>query len=267
MEVFLLLGVIWAAVLVPQWLENRRDARPTASIASFNRQLWSLERTTPTYEDSAYGSTYGVAPLAPGRRRGADVRHAVDASYDGPVAADEADGPGGQIVVFDDLRDDEVLDGSVGPAAPVALAGAPVTPLDAARARARRHTPAGGPVGRARAGGGPDAAPDARPEDRPAQSPAGANARRRAAAVRRRRQIFATLLALAVVTALPAALVGGSWLVVHGVTDGLLFAYVTLLVRRQRRLAERAEKVHYLSPIRAPRPAVVVLRSSTGTER
>ncbi|HEX6238658.1 MAG TPA: hypothetical protein VFZ68_15760, partial [Acidimicrobiales bacterium] len=76
MEVFLLLGVIWAAVLVPQWLENRRDARPTASIASFNRRLWSLERMTPVYDDSAYGSTYGDAPLAPGRRARARARAA-----------------------------------------------------------------------------------------------------------------------------------------------------------------------------------------------
>ena len=38
-------------------------------------------------------------------------------------------------------------------------------------------------------------------------------------------------------------------------------AYVGLLVRRGRIEAERARKVRYLSPIRAPRPAVVIIGS------
>jgi len=54
---------------------------------------------------------------------------------------------------------------------------------------------------------------------------------------------------------------------VHGVADALLAIYVMLLVRRQRRRSERAEKVHYLSPIRVTRPSVVVLESGTGTEQ
>ena len=38
----LLLGAIWAAVLVPPWLESRREARSMASIMSLPRsQLWS----------------------------------------------------------------------------------------------------------------------------------------------------------------------------------------------------------------------------------
>jgi hypothetical protein len=247
-EVFLLLGVIWAAVLVPQWLENRRVARPTASIASFNQQLWSLERTTPTYEDSAYGSTYGDAPLAPGRRG-------------------RVEGTGNRIV-FDDYRDDEVPDGIPGPAAGRPPEAGPVTPLDAARARARRPARVDDHDGRARAGRAPDAPPAAPAADRADAEPAvDGHAHRRAAAVRRRRQVFLTLLVMAVVTAAPAALAGRWWWVAHGVADGLFFVYVALLVRRQRRLAERAEKVHYLSPIRAPRPAVVVLDSGTGTDR
>jgi hypothetical protein len=40
--------------------------------------------------------------------------------------------------------------------------------------------------------------------------------------------------------------------------------YLALLVRRRRRLAERFQKVRYLAPIRAPRPAVVVLGTGTG---
>ena len=58
MVLFLLLGVIWAIVLVPPWLQSRREARPIASIMSFRSQLWSLERATPHYGADAYGS-YG----------------------------------------------------------------------------------------------------------------------------------------------------------------------------------------------------------------
>ncbi len=47
--------------------------------------------------------------------------------------------------------------------------------------------------------------------------------------------------------------------VANAVADVLLVAYVGLLVRLRRRSVERADKVHYLAPIEAPRPAVVVL--------
>ena len=41
----------------------------------------------------------------------------------------------------------------------------------------------------------------------------------------------------------------------------LLVAYLGLLVRRGRREVERVQKVRYLTPIRAPRPSVVVIGS------
>jgi hypothetical protein len=83
-------------------------------------------------------------------------------------------------------------------------------------------------------------------------------------ALRRRRQVFFLLL-FAVVGSL-GAVVG-----LRTVTAGLVHvsalvlftSYVTLLVRHHQRAAEQASKVRYLSPIRAPRPAVVVLRSGT----
>jgi hypothetical protein len=50
----------------------------------------------------------------------------------------------------------------------------------------------------------------------------------------------------------------GLW-VAQGVADLLLVSYVALLVRLRRRTSERADKVRYLAPIEAPRPAVVVL--------
>ena len=58
MPAFLLLGVIWAAVLLPPWLQSRRDARPTASMVTFRRQLWSLARTSPGY-GPLYTDTFG----------------------------------------------------------------------------------------------------------------------------------------------------------------------------------------------------------------
>jgi hypothetical protein len=45
--VLVILGVIWAAVLLPPYLQNRRESRPGDSIATFRSQLHTLERTTP----------------------------------------------------------------------------------------------------------------------------------------------------------------------------------------------------------------------------
>jgi nitrate reductase NapE component len=45
--VLVILAVIWAAVLLPPYLQNRRETRPGDSIAMFRSQLSVLERTTP----------------------------------------------------------------------------------------------------------------------------------------------------------------------------------------------------------------------------
>jgi hypothetical protein len=45
--VLVILGLIWAAVLLPPYLQNRRESRPGDSIASFRHQLSVLERATP----------------------------------------------------------------------------------------------------------------------------------------------------------------------------------------------------------------------------
>lgn len=42
--VLVILAVIWAAVLVPPYLQNRSEARPADSISTFRNQLDSLER-------------------------------------------------------------------------------------------------------------------------------------------------------------------------------------------------------------------------------
>jgi hypothetical protein len=84
------------------------------------------------------------------------------------------------------------------------------------------------------------------------------------AALRRRRQVFFFLLS-AVVGSLGALVLLRSTevLYVHIGSLVLFTGYVTLLVRHHQRATEQVSKVRYLSPIRAPRPAVVVLRSGT----
>ncbi len=47
MLVLMILGLIWGFVLIPPYLQTRRESRPGDSIASFRQQLSVLERTTP----------------------------------------------------------------------------------------------------------------------------------------------------------------------------------------------------------------------------
>ena len=81
-------------------------------------------------------------------------------------------------------------------------------------------------------------------------------------ALQRRRQIFFGLL-LAVAGSLGAAALIGSVMAwaVHASVGVLFLTYVSLLVHHHHQALEHAAKVRYLSPIRTPRPAVVVLRS------
>jgi hypothetical protein len=213
---FLLLGVIWAAVLLPPWLQSRREARPTASMVTFRRQLWSLARTSPGY---------------------------------GPVYTDAFAGYGDDDP--DDLGDDLAgdLTDDVGG----------VADDDDGRARG----PAPGPV---RHAAGDELArrrslvPSVSSRDPALRRTAGV-----AGSYRRRRHILAGLAVLAAGSVAPAVLLAGVWWVAPAVVGGLFLTYLALLVRRQRRITERLRKVRYLAPIRAPRPAVVVL--GTGTAR
>ena len=175
MVVFLLLGVVWAAVLVPPWLQSRREARSVASISSFRSQLWSLQRATPHYDADTY-TTY--------------------------TGEDEA------VEVLGDAEVDD-LDAVDAPSVPLAP---PVPPV-----------------------------------------------RRRRAAYGRRRRVLGTLLLSTLGFAVPAVLVGWPWTVAVTVSGALLATYVALLVRLARRELERAQKVRYLTPIRPPRPAMVVI--------
>jgi membrane protein implicated in regulation of membrane protease activity len=61
--VLFILAVIWAAVLLPPYLQNRSESRPADSISSFQRQLSVLERravvVNPSLRRSASGRSFG----------------------------------------------------------------------------------------------------------------------------------------------------------------------------------------------------------------
>ncbi|MCZ7528075.1 MAG: hypothetical protein M5U14_17915 [Acidimicrobiia bacterium] len=76
-------------------------------------------------------------------------------------------------------------------------------------------------------------------------------------AQRRRRDVLVSLLVAAGLTLLLAVLGGGSELLfLHLLVDGLLAAYVGLLVRMRRLASERRAKVRYLPQPRAPQLAL-----------
>lgn len=86
MLVLLILGLIWGFVLIPPYLQTRRESRPSDSIASFRQQLSVLERTTPggrssnlarldvgRYDIPRYDPRSNVRQLATGGRRPGDL--------------------------------------------------------------------------------------------------------------------------------------------------------------------------------------------------
>lgn len=201
MEVFLLLGAIWVAVLLPPWLESRRESRSIASIMSFRSQLWSLQRATPQFGLDSYG-VYGD--------EGDDVAESEDAEVHALT-----------------LRRGDGVAGSVAPG----VIGAVIRP------------PSDGLGGRS------------------VSALSAAVHQRRALAYRRRRRVLAFLLLATAAGSAGAVVLGGAWVVAAAVPGALLVAYLGLLVRRGRREVERAQKVRYLTPIRAPRPSVVIIGS------
>jgi hypothetical protein len=225
--VFLLLGVVWAAVLVPPLLQARREARPIASIRSFRSQLWSLQRATPTYGDAHAGYD--------------------DAYVDGydDVYGDGAYGNTPDVHVLPGAGDQRGAGASSGAVA----AAHPFAP-ESRQGRAGVSPGVAGTVVRSADDGVPGGF-----------AGASAIAAQRAYAYRRRRQVLATLVVVTAGTVTGAVIAGAAWVVAAAVTGTLLVTYVGLLVRRGRREAERLQKVRYLTPIRAPRPSVVVIGS------
>jgi hypothetical protein len=65
--VLFILAVIWAAVLLPPYLQNRSESRPADSISSFQRQLSVLERRSvvvnPSLQRANPSRAYTAAPM------------------------------------------------------------------------------------------------------------------------------------------------------------------------------------------------------------
>lgn len=66
---------------------------------------------------------------------------------------------------------------------------------------------------------------------------------------RRRRNVLASLLGLAVVTLIMAVAASGAWVLINLLADAALLAYVMLLVRHQQVTNERMNKVRPIRPV------------------
>jgi hypothetical protein len=65
--VLVILAVIWAAVLVPPYLQNRSESRPADSISTFRNQLSVLERRASMVQPSPDVRRVGASPMAVNR--------------------------------------------------------------------------------------------------------------------------------------------------------------------------------------------------------
>ncbi|QXC63259.1 hypothetical protein KSP35_10990 [Aquihabitans sp. G128] len=65
MLVLVILAVVWAAVLIPPFVRNRRDGRPDNSVVSFRAQLSTLERATPGTSLRTLGTAPHGGPALP----------------------------------------------------------------------------------------------------------------------------------------------------------------------------------------------------------
>jgi hypothetical protein len=103
----LILIAIWTAVLVPSWIQSRREMTPARSMVTFQKRMTSLERTAPHYEaysddmylDASYvdrsddsvggelgGDVEGVEVTGPGQTAVAQFRPRPEAIAETPVA-------------------------------------------------------------------------------------------------------------------------------------------------------------------------------------
>jgi hypothetical protein len=67
--VLIILAVIWAAVLLPPWLQNRSENRPADSISTFQKQLSVLERRSGGGTVMALHGAGRRAPVSVGMSR------------------------------------------------------------------------------------------------------------------------------------------------------------------------------------------------------
>ena len=73
--VLVVLAAIWAAVLVPPFLQKRRATHPSSSVVDFHQQLAVLQRTGRALHGAPLQE--GYAPAAVRAPRAPQVRHAM----------------------------------------------------------------------------------------------------------------------------------------------------------------------------------------------
>jgi hypothetical protein len=74
--VLIILAVVWAAVLLPPFLQNRSESRPADSISTFRSQLSVLERRSVGTSQGLREAPRSVRPLAGAPVGAAPVRRA-----------------------------------------------------------------------------------------------------------------------------------------------------------------------------------------------
>lgn len=75
--VLVIIGVMWAVILLPPWLKSRRSGRPTDSIHHFRVQLAQLERAAPQVETKgtrAHRASFARGLGVPGAMRATMTR-------------------------------------------------------------------------------------------------------------------------------------------------------------------------------------------------
>jgi len=80
--ILLLIGVMWAVVLLPPLLRSRSDGRPSTSIVGFQRQLSSLQRARPASAHARYKLN---RPPSGGRRPVATVSRSASRTRPTPA--------------------------------------------------------------------------------------------------------------------------------------------------------------------------------------
>jgi hypothetical protein len=87
--VLVILAVIWAAVLIPPWIHNRRESQPVRTMASFHRRLDRLAAIEPLERTAVAHRSYAVGMQvdAPDPRLGESAGHTDHDDPSGPAGA------------------------------------------------------------------------------------------------------------------------------------------------------------------------------------
>jgi hypothetical protein len=120
--VLLILAVIWAAVLIPGWVQSRREGRAARSFADYRRRLSTIELASR--REGAYSVAMHLdAPRRIGQGDGAGTagEHRIRQRRDDRHGTDDDDpaGPAGAGIAA--AYDDVVAAGAVSPSSRLAL--------------------------------------------------------------------------------------------------------------------------------------------------